>query len=87
MSTASRSEYGRRVAQQARRIGKSPAALYRLIHQHGLPAMLVGNCWFIRDEDIDNFVHERTAARLGKPAPVDERAHEAADQSLTEAGW
>jgi hypothetical protein len=87
VNTASLSEYGRRLAQQSRRIGKSPATLYRLIHHHGLPAMLVGNCWFIRDEDIDNFVRERTAARLGKPAPVDERAHEAADRALREAGW
>jgi excisionase family DNA binding protein len=55
VSTASLSEYGRRLAQQARRIGKSPATLYRMIHQHGLPAMLVGGTWFIKDEDADIF--------------------------------
>jgi hypothetical protein len=87
MSTASLSEYGRRLVEQARRIGKSPAFLYRQIHQHGLPAMLVGGTWFIKDEDIDIFFRDRTAARLNKPAPVDPGAHEAADRSLTEAGW
>jgi excisionase family DNA binding protein len=87
VSTASLSEYGRRLAQQARRIGKSPSMLYRMIHQHGLPAMLVGGTWFIKDEDVDKFFRERTAARLGKPAPIDSKAHDATDRALTAAGW
>ena len=87
MSTTSLSVYGRRVVEQARRIGKSPAMLYRLIHQHGLPATLVGSAWHVKDEDIDMFFRERTAQRLKKPAPVDPGSHDAADAALTKEGW
>ena len=87
MSTTSLSVYGRRVVEQARRIGKSPATLYRLIHQHGLPATLVGSAWHVKDEDINKFFAERTAQRLSKPAPVDPGSHNDADRALDEAGW
>jgi excisionase family DNA binding protein len=87
VGTASLSTYGRRIVEQARRIGKSPAFLYRWIHNGGLPASLVGNTWYVKDEDIDMFVHQRTAARLGKPAPVAKKSHDAADAALDAAGW
>jgi len=87
VGAAPASEYGRRLAAAARRAGKSPATMYRLIHRHGMPATFVSGTWFIKDEDLDRFFRERTAARLGKPAPIDNKSHDAADAALTEAGW
>jgi hypothetical protein len=61
--------------------------MYRLIHRHGLPATFVSGTWHIKDEDIDRYFAERTAARLNKPTPVDSKAHDAADAALSAAGW
>lgn len=82
------SVYGRRVVEQARRLNKHPNTLYRLIRQD-LPATLVGNTWYIRDEDLDSYFAKRSAARLGKSAPaeVSSKSHDEADAALTAAGW
>jgi excisionase family DNA binding protein len=80
-------EYGRTLGQQARRLGISPATVYRMIRYRDLPATLVSGRWFVRDQDIDQYCRECTAARRKKPAPIDLKAHDAADVALTEAGW
>ncbi len=82
------SVYGRRVTEQARRAGKHINTFYRLIRR-GLPATLVGNVWYIRDEDLDRYFAERTAARLGKtaPTPPPSKSHDLADAALEAAGW
>jgi hypothetical protein len=80
------SVYGRRVVDQARRINSHPNTLYRLMRR-GLPATLVGGCWYIRDEDLDQYFAARSAERLGKPTPFDTKAHDDADRALNEAGW
>jgi hypothetical protein len=85
-ATTPTSPYGRRVVEQARRIGRHPNSIHRFIRR-GLNATLVGGVWHVRDEDLDRFFAERTAARLNKPVPVDTRAHAAADRALSEAGW
>jgi excisionase family DNA binding protein len=85
--SAEPSIYGRPVNHHARRLGCSPATLYRQIRKRGLPATLVGGSWFIRDEDLHRFFAARTAARLKKPAPIDQKAHDAADRALTTEGW
>ena len=84
IATTQISIFGRRIAVQARRIGKSPATLYRMIRRCGLPATLVGGTWFIKDEDVDKFFRERTAARLGKPVPAaSSKAFDDADRALS----
>jgi excisionase family DNA binding protein len=80
-------EYGRRLTEQARRLDVHPNTIQRWIRRHGLVATFVGGVWHVRDEDLDRFFAERTAARLNKPVPVDTRAHAAADRALSEAGW
>jgi hypothetical protein len=85
--TPSTSAYGRRIGEQARRIGRPPSILYRLIRKQGLPATLIGGCWHIKDDDLDNFFREKTAKRLKKPVPIDQKAHDAADRALSEGGW
>jgi hypothetical protein len=89
MSTPSpqTSIYGRRVVEQARRIGRHPATIIRQIRKHGLRATLVGGVWYVRDEDLYNHFATLTAERLGKPKPIDQKAHDAADRALTEGGW
>jgi hypothetical protein len=79
--------YGRRVIDQARRIGTHPNTIYRQIHKHGLVATLVGAVWYVRDADLEDHFAARTAARLKKPAPIDQKAHDVADRALTEGGW
>jgi hypothetical protein len=79
--------YGRRVTEQARRLGIHPATIYRQIRKYGLVATVVGGVWYVRDEDLQDHFAARTAARLKKPAPIDQKAHDAADRALTEGGW
>ena len=78
--------YGRRLVAQARRMGVHPNTLYRMMRR-GLPATLVGGCWYIRDEDVDEYFAARSAERLGKPKLIDSKAHNAASAALDEAGW
>jgi hypothetical protein len=52
-----------------------------------LVATLVGAVWYVRDEDLDNHFAAHTAVRLGKPKPIDVKAHDEADRALTEADW
>ena len=81
------SVFGRRVAEWRRLLGVSPGTFYRWIHKHGLRATAVGHVWYVRDDDFEKFCAARTTAKLRRPAPVDPRAHEAADRALDAAGW
>jgi hypothetical protein len=86
-STRQPSVYGRRVVEQARRIGRHPAMIIRQIRKHGLRATLVGGVWYVRDEDLDDHFAAQTAARLKKPELINKKAHDDSDRALTQAGW
>jgi hypothetical protein len=80
----------------ARQLGRHPASITRWIlkgaalrdgSRHRLVALRTPGGWLVEQRDLDSFLALLTTDALGKPAPVDSRAHDAADVALTEAGW
>jgi hypothetical protein len=92
-------EHGRRrlrVIDVARQLDRHPNSVNRWILK-GTPlrdgsrlrlnATRTPGGWLVEQRDLDSFLALLTTDALGKPAPIDLKAHDAADRALTEGGW
>lgn len=79
-------------AQVARPLGKSPAAIVRLIHSGTLPAIKVGRTYHVAESDLEAFLERarvRPRARGRSPrleAAIGNHRHDVATRACERAG-